>query len=311
LLLAGIADGHSMLGLVLEVFTARAGRRQYHPPMASCGTCGAEGLQEGQPCPRCGSMPAPELALDVKPRAPAAKPARRREVIEEMPLELAIDPRALVQERAAEGSSGHAPHTSPSPGHAAPPASGPQPAAPAAKRPPSMAPGPMELHADAAALADYGEAPGSWVTSPLYAWRVLRRQRELKAALAVRRAEAEHAQTAVEDALVAFAERVRGATEKHKDYAALHEELTRAEDVLRSRDKVLAAEQDAQRARLAQVDGRVAKAEAELAQAQGQERAVATELAGVQGALAREEAKLKRAELELRNAQQREGGGKA
>ena len=264
--------------------------------MASCGTCGAEGLKEGHACPRCGSMPMPDLELDV--RAPSAPKPRKpkKEVVEEAPLELAVDPRALMQQRAEAPAPIQPPPTYEQ--HSAPSAGALQ-----NKRPASLAPG-ADLEGDAIALAEYGESPGTWVTAPLYAWKVLKRQREIKAALAVRTAEAEHAQTALDDALVAFAERARPVAEKHKDYLMPFEELGRAEELLRSRDKVLAAEQDAQRARLAQVDSRLAKAEAELAQAQGQERAVATELAGAQGALAREEAKIKRAEVELRNAQQ-------
>jgi hypothetical protein len=250
-------------------------------------------------------MPMPDLDLDVRAK-PAAKPRPRKEVIEDMPLELAIDPRALVQERTdAQGSFPPAQGTSQPPRGQGSPQHG----ALQGKRPTSLAPPANDLEGDAIALAEYGDAPGTWVTSPLYAWRVLKRQRELKTALAVRTAEAEHAQTALDDALVAFGERARAAAEKHKDYLVPVEELGRAEEQLRSRDRVLAAEQDAQRARLAQVDARVAKAESELAGAQGNERAAATELAGAQGALAREEAKIKRAEVELRNAQQRPGDG--
>ena len=68
-----------------------------------------------------------------------------------------------------------------------------------------------DLETDALALADYGDPPGSPVLTPLYAWRVFKRQRELKAALAVRMAEAEHARTTLDDALVALAERARPA----------------------------------------------------------------------------------------------------
>jgi len=181
----------------------------------------------------------------------------------------------------------------------------------ARKRPASLAPPAVDLETDARVLADYGDPPGSPVLTPLYAWRVFKRQRELKAALAVRKAEAEHATTTLEDALVALAERVRPVAEKQQGLLTHLEDLTRAEEQLRSRDKVLAAEQDAQRGRLAQVDARIAKAEHELANAQGHERAVATELSGAQGGLAREEAKIKRAETELRAAQQREGSGAA
>ena len=67
------------------------------------------------------------------------------------------------------------------------------------------------------------------------------------------------------------------------------EDLSRAEDLLRSRDNVLAAEQDAQKARLAQVDTRLAKTEDDLLQAQTEERLAAQDLAGAQAALEREE----------------------
>lgn len=247
-------------------------------------------------------MPAPDLDLDVRPRGAAKASKPKKEVVEDVPLELAIDPRSLVQERAADV---------PPPIHMGMHTAQPAPLAstPASRpRPASLPPPGTDLESDARALADYGDPPGTPILAPLYAWRVFKRQRELKAALAIRTAEAAHAKTTLDDALVALAERVRPAAEKQQGYLQAIEELTRAEDLLRSRDKVLAAEQDAQRARLAQVDTRIGKAEQELASCQGQERAVATELAGAQGALAREEAKIKRAETELRAAQQRESG---
>jgi hypothetical protein len=252
-------------------------------------------------------MPAPELDLDTRPRTAGKATKPKKEVVEDAPLELAIDARSLMQERSQQTSSPH--HVPVQPGmHSAPHA----PLATtggARGRPSSLAPPASDLDTDARMLADYGDPPGTAVLAPLYAWRVFKRQRELKAALAIRTAEAEHAKTALEDACVALAERIRPVAEKQQGYLVTLDELTRAEDVLRSRDKVLAAEQDAQRARLAQVDTRTGKAEQELAQAQGHERAVATELSGAQGALAREEAKIKRAEAELRAAQQRESPG--
>jgi hypothetical protein len=256
-------------------------------------------------------MPAPELDLAVRPRA-APRAARPKAIEEDAPLELAVDPRSLVQERAAGAHMGQTAQAGQTPpmhgvGLQVSPAAPMVPASGHGKRSTSLAPPAVDLETDARVLADYGEAPGSPLLSPLYAFRVFKRQRELKAALAVRAAEAEHARTTLEDALVALAERVRPVAEKNSAYRAALDDLTRVEEQLRSRDKVLAAEQDAQRARLAQVDARIAKAESELSQAQGHERAVATELSGVQGGLAREEAKIKQAETELRAAQQREG----
>lgn len=91
-------------------------------------------------------------------------------------------------------------------------------------------------------------------------------------------------------------------------YATSLAEARRAEETLRSRDAVLAADQDAHNARLAAVASRLVALETELADAQGGERAIATEIASSQGALGRAEAKLKRAESEVRAAA-REGIG--
>ena len=109
--------------------------------------------------------------------------------------------------------------------------------------------------------------------------------------------------TSLEDSLVAFAERVRPTAEGHEPYAPMLDQVKRAEDALRSRDRVLAADQDAQTGRLASVDAQLSKLEADLAKAQAEERAVLTEIASSQGALSRAEAKAKRAESELRAAQ--------
>jgi hypothetical protein len=302
--------------------------------MASCASCGAPGVGPDQACPRCGSRPSPELELDVRARAVPRPVERPKKALDDVSFELAVDPKTLVAERAAEARGGVAP-ASKEAGKEGPlgPARSTFPEKQSASVPPgaraalsapvvrdggmvvlgaraSLAPPePTDVHADARVLADFGEAPRSLLLAPLYAWRVLKRQRELKTAHAARKAEAAHAASALEDALVAFAARVRGAAEKQPAYAAALEELRKAEAVLRSRDKVLAAEQDAQKARLAQVDERLAKLEEELTAAHTDERVTAQELSSAQGALAREEAKAKRAEVELRAAQQREADG--
>jgi hypothetical protein len=244
---------------------------------------------------------------------PGPRPvAARKKVVDDVSFELAVDPRELVALRPQEGHGASLPHGE---------GDGLQMGMPAALSAPVvrgagrgshdlLAPGEGSgVESDARVLADYGEAPRSALLAPLYAWRVLKRQRELKTAHAGRRVEAEHAASALEAALVAFGERVRAAAEKQAAYAGTLAELQRAEDVLRSRDEVLAAEQDAQKARLAQVDARLTQLEAELTQTHTEERMTAQELSSAQGALAREEAKLKRAEVELRAAQQRESDG--
>jgi hypothetical protein len=170
-----------------------------------------------------------------------------------------------------------------------------------------------DLACDAHLLADFGKPPASWTKSPFYAWRVIRRRRELGVALLGRRGEALRAAREVEDALVAFAERARAFAEKQPTFALALEELRGVEDLFRSRDRVLAAEQDAQNARLMQVDARLVKLEEEHAGAQAEERRVEGELAEIRAALGREEAKLNRAESELRTIPRRgnvdEAGG--
>jgi chromosome segregation ATPase len=160
-----------------------------------------------------------------------------------------------------------------------------------------------DLAFDARLLAEYGDPPRHWLLAPFYTWRVMQRQRALKQALVGRREEASRATGELEDALVAFAERVRAAAEKQATYTPGFEELRRAEEALRSRDRVLASEQDAQRARLASVDARLSKLEGELAKAQADERVISGDIGSTMAALGREESKLKRAESELRAAQ--------
>src|SRR5215472_15734747 len=160
----------------------------------------------------------PDLELDVR-AAPAPKPKPRQEPAPETPLELAVDPGALVRERSLA--------TVPSQPIVSP------------HREASIVPTP-DTATDASLLADYGAPPRHWLLSPLYAWRVLRRRRELKAALAGRREEAARATSEAEDALIAFGERVRPIAEKAPTYAPAFEELRKAEAMLRSRDRVLA-----------------------------------------------------------------------
>jgi hypothetical protein len=276
--------------------------------MPSCPSCGAERVASAKnaPCAACGAsatpgaptVGAPDFELDVPKRpAPKAAPPRKK-VEEEVTLELAVDPRALTSVAVAErGSNAEAVV---------------QPGQALILRQGAQGGGALsvgDVAFDARLLADYGDPPKHWLLSPFYAWRVLRRRRELRKGLAGRLDEAKRAATEVEDALVAFAERTRPVAEKQGEFARSLQELRGAEDVLRSRDRVLATEQDAQTARLAAVDARLAKLEAELAHAQADERGVAGELASAQAALARGESKLRRAESELRAAQQREADG--
>src|SRR5579863_9882063 len=135
----------------------------------------------------------PELELDVR-ASPASKPKARPAPEPESPIELAVDPGLLVRQRSA------APAPSPS-----------------VNTPLVAAP---DLASDAKLLADYGDPPRHWLLSPLYAWRVFKRRRALKAALAGRREEAARTVNEAEDALVAFAERIRTLAERAPSYAS-------------------------------------------------------------------------------------------
>src|SRR5258708_3407918 len=174
--------------------------------MATCASCGAQGIAPGTACPHCGAAMAPEIELVVPVRPPpkAAKP--RAEKKEEAAFELAVDPRELHQQRSAEPgwepgltpqSPGRAPHVAAAASaqvHRARAAATGFAHAPGglAPRPEHGGLAPGDVEDDARVLADYGAPPSSWAAAPFYAWRVLRRQRDLKTALAARRTEAAH-----------------------------------------------------------------------------------------------------------------------
>lgn len=155
---------------------------------------------------------------------------------------------------------------------------------------------------EALATADYGPPPENVFLTPLYAWRVLQRKGQLRRSLALKREEAARATQRAEDAVIAFAERVRPLAEKAGSRAM--EAVRAAEDVMRSRDGSLAGEMDAHRAELARIDERLAVVESELAQARAEEKAIEAELAQVVEAKKRADAKVKRADIEIRNATQ-------
>jgi hypothetical protein len=162
---------------------------------------------------------------------------------------------------------------------------------------------------EARALADYGDVPTAPWQAPLYALRVLRRRGELRRALAERRAELLREGTRADDAVVAFAERVRPAAEANgwRGFVGVAAE----EEVLRGRDGGLAGEMDAHRAELARVDAALAEVEASLAQAKAEETMVAEHLSAAEATKARAEAKVKRIDIELRNAAAQPGADPA
>jgi len=182
------------------------------------------------------------------------------------------------------------------------------PAAPAGQAAPAplqelAAPAPPTVDPfEAKALADYGPAPAQWWRTPLYAYRVKKRQPELKRALAAKKDEAKRAEAAAEDALIAFAENVRSAAEKDAKYASALDEVTKTEGLFRQRDTALGAEMDAHKQRQAQADAAIVELDKALAAAQAEEKVIVGELAEADALLKRAEAKMKRADIEIRNA---------
>jgi hypothetical protein len=185
----------------------------------------------------------------------------------------------------------------------------------------AAAPAPMVRAADAAgprsgvdpyearALSDYGEAPSQWFKLPLYALRVLRRRPELKKIVGVKRREADRTRGAADDALTAFAELVRPTAEKLAAFTRPLDDVRMTEQVMRERDAVLGTENDAHKARQAEVDAKLAELEAQLGQIQAEERGIQAELAESDALLKRAEARVKRIDIEVRNALEQAGGG--
>jgi hypothetical protein len=255
--------------------------------MPECPACGGDRPQPDIPCSSCGaaasgksdaegisgkpseSFVVPELDIPRAPPPTGRVSPRAQEP--EVSIELAVDANALVRERC--------------------------PAVPSVG----------DLVFDAKLLADFGEPAKSWLLWPLYALRVLRRRRELRRALVVRRDEAARTAKEVDDALVAIAEQTRCIVQGVPSFQGVTDDLVHAEELLRSRDQVFAAEQDAQNARLAQFDARLRALEEELARVQGEEREITAELASAQAAVVREEAARKRAVIRSVDAE-RSGG---
>jgi hypothetical protein len=286
------------------------------PAMSVCPACKAEGHVEGAPCERCGKISSalPELELDIpKPPPPKPKaPPKAQQV--EAPIEFAVDMndvrpmsgsiapggvsfpppnRPGVSNRPGAVEHGYAPMAAASSGQGRT----------LHMQGASGAPIAFESDEEIAArtLAGYGDPPTNALTAPFYAYRVFKRQKELKSALAGRREEATLAANRAEDAMVALGERVRPLAAGDPQSGRTLDELKRAEELMRSRDHSLAREQDAHAERLRSIDLRIAGVEAELVAVQAAERKVAGDLADAQSALQRAEARHKRAEIELRN----------
>jgi hypothetical protein len=278
-------------------------------PLAPCPKCGRRSDEQ---VPLTGALDVPDLDLPVRgPKAPAgasskAIPGARTlddddSGVEGGPLELdmATAPAAAAAAKVAAATAAAAAAASPT--------------AQALTKGGKTSEEENSLR-EARALAAYGDPPEMWFKTPLYAYRVLRRRSELKKIATAKQKEAERADAAAEDALVAFAEIVRPTAERYGgSYEAAFEAVRQTERVLGERDAILAAETDAHNQRKAEIDAKLTGQEAQLTQIQIEERQVAGELAEAEALLKRAEARARNTEIEMRNAmaQAQQGEGDA
>ncbi len=151
-------------------------------------------------------------------------------------------------------------------------------------------------------LAAYGEPPDEWWKAPFYAYHVKTRQMDLRKNLVARRADHEKALSAVSDALVVLAERVRRGILNNEAYAKLQGAVIHAENTLRERDSELAAATDAHKRQTGGLDEKIAEHEAELAGARAEEKSYAAVFERVDAVRQRADAKLKRIDIDQRAA---------
>lgn len=258
----------------------------------------------------------PELDLaPAQPRAPQ-KPAPARKA--ELKIELDLGPTtgrdhdAIAERMTGAGRSSVTPARM-----SAPPGRGsiPSPTSNTYTRPweepksrPSGAGAGARAHADAEAealevrvLARYGPPPAKLWEAPIYAWRVLNRQRELRQEMAAVERDAEHADARVEDALVRFAERITELAAKLPGYGRYVERIRSLEQVLRARDTALARETDAHRAEIGKRDQKLVALEKELFATRESEGQVSRQFLEADGTRKRVEERIARLEVEIRS----------
>jgi hypothetical protein len=155
---------------------------------------------------------------------------------------------------------------------------------------------PVEL----ALFAGYGEPPKSVHLTPLYAYRVFARQRELKHALARLDAEWQEAEAERESVLAELARAVRPEAEELEQFQRLFAPLIALEQVTSERSQSLSAVNAELSARTAALDAELTALNEQLAFEQARE-ADAQRLYNERDAAARRaDAKLKRVQIEVR-----------
>ncbi len=157
---------------------------------------------------------------------------------------------------------------------------------------------------DVAVLADFGRPPANALLCALYAWRVLRRKRELGRVLPKARAAAAAAEHDRDELLVAIAERARCKIQDDREMAGYLRPLEHIEQVAGEREKTLAARSGDYATAVGTIDARIAAEDGDAAAAQQRLKQARDTFEARSQELARAQAMFKRAEIELRNRQQ-------
>lgn len=153
------------------------------------------------------------------------------------------------------------------------------------------------------ALADYGPDPKSIVDAVPYAIRVVRRQRELKRAMAAVRVALAEAEARRDEKLVELGELLRPVVTGNPDYVDFARTLAAAEETKQAREQALASTSAAYRERAASIDAEIATFDGPLGAARRDvdDKARAFEQADL--LRKKHEARRKRVEIDVRAAQ--------
>jgi hypothetical protein len=259
-------------------------------------------LELATPAPRAPAGPAAARGPAI-PRAPAP-PGSLAEVDEDgdgegLAPELALD--APPSSRAASALTGATPAPS-SAGARGPASSSGQRPAPAP--PPGPPPRPPILidPIDVVAFANYGPAPRVWFEAPLYAIRVMQRQRELQKDLVRARKLHVDAEDALVERMARTAEALRGRIDAAHPAMALFGQLGRYDELTHTRSVALHETSRQYAEQLAQVDERISAEEEARSKLARLVQDAELELGRLSAERARADAKSKRLEIELRSA---------
>ena len=182
---------------------------------------------------------------------------------------------------------------------------------PAAPRPPSAAAAPHHapVHgqaelAQAREHAGYGPVPGAIYLLPLYSWKVFKRRRELRVALAELNLEVDRAELRRDEAFANVTNAARAEYEGDSRFESGFATVRLLEEQAGARGDALSQLSAQAQATTSQLAAQITALQAQLEQHRGQAQTAAQEVARRQDALGRVVARQKRFLIEARSAQQ-------